>query len=88
MFAGGLRGARIGVLKAMFGNASEHQYVNAVMAAAIAALKNAGAEVVDVDAPALDANKLGPDNDVQKYEFKTLIDVSPILHPAMSRVPG
>jgi Asp-tRNA(Asn)/Glu-tRNA(Gln) amidotransferase A subunit family amidase len=72
--AGGLRGARIGVLKAMYGNASEHQDVNAVMAAAIAALKNAGAEVVDVDAPALDANKLGPDNDVQKYEFKTLIN--------------
>jgi amidase len=72
--AGGLRGARIGVLKAMYGNASEHQDVNAVMAAAIAALKNAGAEVVDVDAPALDANKLGPENDVQKYEFKTLIN--------------
>jgi Asp-tRNA(Asn)/Glu-tRNA(Gln) amidotransferase A subunit family amidase len=72
--ANGLRGARIGVLKTMFGNGPEHQEVNGVMAAAIAALKSAGAEVVEIDVPALDAGKLNADNDVQKYEFKTSIN--------------
>jgi len=72
--ADGLRGGRIGVLKAMFGSGPEHQEVNTVMAAAIAALKSAGADVVEIDAPALDASRLGGDNDVQKYEFKALIN--------------
>jgi Asp-tRNA(Asn)/Glu-tRNA(Gln) amidotransferase A subunit family amidase len=70
----GLRGARIGLLKTMMGNGHEHQEVNGVMAAAIAALKGGGAEVIEVDAPALDANKLNTDNDVQKYEFKALMN--------------
>jgi amidase len=70
----GLRGARIGLLKTMMGNGPEHQEVNGVMAAAIAALKGGGAEVIEVDAPALDANKLNTDNDVQKYEFKALMN--------------
>jgi Asp-tRNA(Asn)/Glu-tRNA(Gln) amidotransferase A subunit family amidase len=69
----GLHGARIGLLKTMFGNGPEHQEVNSVMATAVAALKRAGAEVVEIDAPALDATKLNADNDVQKYEFKTQI---------------
>jgi Asp-tRNA(Asn)/Glu-tRNA(Gln) amidotransferase A subunit family amidase len=72
--ADGLRGGRIGVLKTMFGSGPEHQEVNTVMAAAIAALKSAGADVVDIDAPALDASRLGADNDVQKYEFKALMN--------------
>lgn len=71
---GGLRGIRIGVLKVMFGNAPEHQVVNAVMANALAAMKKAGAELIDVDAPALDAAKLNANNDVQKYEFKALMN--------------
>jgi amidase len=71
---GGLRGARIGVLKTLFGSAPEHQEVNAVMAAAIAALKGGGASLVEIDAPALDAGKLNADNDVQKYEFKALLN--------------
>jgi amidase len=70
----GLRGARIGLLKTMFGNGPEHQEVNSVIAAAVGSLKSAGAEVVEIDAPALDANKLNADNDVQKYEFKTLMN--------------
>jgi len=70
----GLRGARIGLLKTMMGNGPEHQEVNGVMAAAIAVLKGGGAEVIEVDAPALDTNKLNTDNDVQKYEFKALMN--------------
>jgi Asp-tRNA(Asn)/Glu-tRNA(Gln) amidotransferase A subunit family amidase len=72
--AGGLRGARIGVLKTMFGSGPEHQEVNGVMTAAIAALKSEGAELIEIDVPTLDAGKLNSDNDVQKYEFKTLIN--------------
>lgn len=70
----GLRGARIGLLKIMWGSGPEHQEVNRVMAAAVAAMKKAGAEVIEIDAPALDANKLNADNDVQKYEFKALMN--------------
>jgi Asp-tRNA(Asn)/Glu-tRNA(Gln) amidotransferase A subunit family amidase len=48
--------------------------VNSVIAAAMVALKNAGAELVEVDAPALDTGRLIADNDVQKYEFKALLN--------------
>jgi WD40 repeat protein len=48
--------------------------VNAVVAAAVAAMKKAGAVVVEVDDPALGAAKLIAENDVQKYEFKSLIN--------------
>jgi amidase len=72
--ADGLRGARIGVLRTMFGTAAEHREVNSVMAGAIAALRGAGADVIEIDAPLLDAGKLNAENDVQKYEFRTMID--------------
>ena len=71
---GGLRGARIGLLKTLLGSGPEHQEVNSVIAAAMVALKNAGAELVEVDAPALDTGRLIADNDVQKYEFKALLN--------------
>ena len=71
---GGLQGARLGVLRTMLGSGPEHQEVNAVMAMAIGAMKKAGAVIVEVDAPALDAARLIADNDVQKYEFKALIN--------------
>jgi amidase len=70
----GLRGARIGLLKTMLGGGTEHQEVNAVIAQAVAALKKAGAVVVEVDDPALGAAKLNAENDVQKYEFKSPIN--------------
>jgi Asp-tRNA(Asn)/Glu-tRNA(Gln) amidotransferase A subunit family amidase len=44
------------------------------MATAIAALKNGGVELVKIDAPALGAANLNADNDVQKYEFKTMLN--------------
>jgi amidase len=70
----GLQNARIGVLKTMFGSEPQHQEVNAVITAAITAMKKAGAAIVEVDDAALDAGKLIADNDVQKYEFKALIN--------------
>jgi amidase len=70
----GLRGARIGLLKSFLGSDPEHQDVNRVMAAAIAALRSAGTELYEIDMPALDTNRLNADNDVQRYEFKTLLN--------------
>jgi amidase len=70
----GLRGARIGLFKTMLGSRPEHRQVNAVMADAVAAMQRAGAVIVEVEEPALGAAKLNAENDVQKYEFKALID--------------
>jgi Asp-tRNA(Asn)/Glu-tRNA(Gln) amidotransferase A subunit family amidase len=72
--ADALKGQRIGVLRVMFGVKPEHREVNRVMEGALGAMRQAGATLVDVDAPALDANKLIADNDVQKYEFKAVMD--------------
>ena len=72
--AASLRGVRIGLFKTMQGSRPEHQEVNAVIAAAVAAMQNEGAIVVEVDDPALSAAKLIAENDVQKYEFRTLIN--------------
>jgi amidase len=72
--ADALKGKRIGVLRVMFGSKPEHQEVNAVMQRALAAMTKAGATLVDLDAPDLDADKLNAQNDVQKYEFKAVMD--------------
>jgi Asp-tRNA(Asn)/Glu-tRNA(Gln) amidotransferase A subunit family amidase len=71
---GSLRGVRIGLFKTMLGSRPEHQEVNTVTAAAVAAMQNEGAIIVEVDDPALSAAKLIAENDVQKYEFKALIN--------------
>ena len=71
---GSLRGVRIGLLKTMLGSRPEHQEVNTVIAAAVAAMQNEGAIIVEVDDPALSAAKLNAENDVQKYEFRGLIN--------------
>ena len=72
--ADALKGKRIGVLRDMFGTAPEHQPVNAVMDQALAAMKKAGATLVEINAPELASGKLIADNDVQKYEFATLMN--------------
>jgi amidase len=72
--AGTLKGRRIGVLRVMFGDKPEHQAVNQVMANALAALHRHGAILVELNEPTLDADKLNADNDVQKYEFTSVMD--------------
>jgi amidase len=72
--AGALKGKRIGVLRVMFGSKPEHQQVNEVMQRAISGMKQAGAELIDINAPELDADQLIAQNDVQKYEFKAVMD--------------
>lgn len=69
----GLKGARIGILRVLFGSKPEHEEVNRVMEDAIGVLQRAGAATVELNAPELDAGKVGSDNDVQKYEFKALM---------------
>jgi amidase len=72
--AGALKGRRIGVLRVMFGTKPEDQDVNAAMESALAAMRQQGAILVELNEPALDADKLNADNDVQKYEFKSVMD--------------
>ena len=55
----GLRGARLGVLRAYFGTGAEHAEINQVMERAIEALRAAGAHVEDVAIPGLDALTTG-----------------------------
>jgi Asp-tRNA(Asn)/Glu-tRNA(Gln) amidotransferase A subunit family amidase len=72
--AAALKGKRIGALRVMFGSKPEHSEVNEVMERAIAAMRQAGAVLIDIDAPELGADQLIAQNDVQKYEFKAVMD--------------
>ncbi|MDN3573083.1 amidase family protein [Methylobacterium longum] len=69
-----LKGARIGVVKVLFGTKPEHAEVNRVMQSALDRLRAAGAVLVDIDDPALEADRLGAADDVQTYEFKALMN--------------
>jgi Asp-tRNA(Asn)/Glu-tRNA(Gln) amidotransferase A subunit family amidase len=69
-----LRGARIGVLQTMFGNKPEHQEVNRAMQGAIEVLKKQGAIIVPVSDPEMDSDKLNANLDVQKYEYKSVMN--------------
>ena len=70
----GLKGVRIGVLRTLFGSGPDHQEVNRVMANALEVLKQQGAILVDVDDAAFDTGKLVTDLDVQKYEYKFVLN--------------
>jgi Asp-tRNA(Asn)/Glu-tRNA(Gln) amidotransferase A subunit family amidase len=52
--ADGLKGARIGVLRALWGNAPEDEEVSAIVKKALDGFKAQGAEVLDVSVPGLD----------------------------------
>ena len=69
----GLKGARIGVLKTLFGSGPNYEEVNQVMAKAIAALKEQGAVIVPVEDAALDTNMLLEKVSVEEFEFKPQI---------------
>jgi amidase len=66
----GLKGARLGVLRTLFGSGPDHQEVNRVMAHALEVLRRQGATLVEIDDAAFDTGRLIPDLDVQKYEYK------------------
>jgi Asp-tRNA(Asn)/Glu-tRNA(Gln) amidotransferase A subunit family amidase len=65
---GALRGARIGVLRAFFGKDPEDADTNAVLQKTLDAMKQAGAEVFDVDLPNVD--ELLRDTSSIAHEFK------------------
>jgi amidase len=69
---GSLRGKRLGALLDLFGSGAAHREVNAVTHAALEQFAAAGAMVVHVTIPGLDA--LTRDLDLGGYEFKAAFD--------------
>jgi amidase len=81
----GLKGARIGVLKTLFGSGPDFEAVNKVMEKAIGALKEQGAVIVPVEDAALDTNDLLEKANVEDFEFKS--QIRRYLENQGSRVP-
>src|ERR1700730_18148595 len=70
----GLKGARLGVFKTLFGNGRDYEEVNKVIAKAIEALKEQGAVVVPVEDPAIDPDKFHANVRLNEFEFQTDIN--------------
>jgi Asp-tRNA(Asn)/Glu-tRNA(Gln) amidotransferase A subunit family amidase len=66
--ADALKGARIGVIRSLFGGVAEDQEIASIVEKAIDSLKNAGADVIDVSVPGLD--DLLRDSSMIAYDFK------------------
>lgn len=81
----GLRGARLGVFKNLFGHGPENEEVNKVMAAAIEVLKQQGAVIVPVEDPGIDPDYLNANVRLNEFEFQT--DINRYLQAQGSRVP-
>ena len=72
--ANGVRGKRIGVLRAFFGTAPIHAEVDKVANAAVAALRSMGATLVELNTPDLDGGKISSDISVHLYELKPALN--------------
>lgn len=83
--AGGLKGARIGVLETLFGTRPEHQDVNAVVRGLIERLQQEGVATVSVQDSALDTNVLASDVSVHLYDLKP--DLNQYLSASAPRAP-
>ena len=81
----GLRGARLGVFKNLFGHGPENEEVNRVMADAIEVLKQQGAVIVPVEDPGIDPDYLNANVRLNEFEFQT--DINRYLEAQGSRVP-
>ena len=81
----GLRGARLGVFKNLFGNGPENEEVNRVMVNAIEVLKQQGAVIVPVEDPGIDPDYLNANVRLNEFEFQT--DINRYLQAQGSRVP-
>jgi amidase len=66
--ADALKGARIGVIRSLFGTAAEDQEVSAIVQKALDTLKKAGAEITDTPIPGLD--DLLRDSSMTNSDFK------------------
>src|ERR1700738_2509218 len=81
----GLRGARLGVFKNLFGHGPENEEVNRVMANAIEVLKQQGAGIVPVEDPGIDPDYLNANVRLNEFEFQT--DINRYLEAQGARVP-
>lgn len=63
-------GKRVGVLRSLSGDEPRHLAVNAAMTGALQVMRDAGAQVLDLHDPCIDAAALLRTGDVQKWEFK------------------
>jgi Asp-tRNA(Asn)/Glu-tRNA(Gln) amidotransferase A subunit family amidase len=81
----GLKGARLGVFKNLFGNGPDYEQVNKVMAKTIEALKAQGAVIVPVEDPAIDPDNFNANVRLNEFEFQT--DINHYLETQGSRVP-
>lgn len=70
----GLQGRRLGMVESFFGGDAVHREVNDVIGTALTAMKEAGATLVSVAHPALDANKLVAETSVHLHEFARDLD--------------
>ena len=80
----GLRGARLGVFKNLFGHGPENEDVNRVMANAMEVLKQQGAVIVPVEDPGIDPDYLNANVRLNEFEFQT--DINRYLQAQGSRV--
>lgn len=78
-----LRGARIGVLRGPFGF---RPWLEPVLANALASMRAAGAEIVDLGQPAVLRQISAPSNEVMLYEFKAGLNAYLAELPPNSRV--
>lgn len=69
-----LAGARIGVMHSLFGQGAEHHEVNAAMAQALEAMRDGGALCVDIHDETVDSPQILKHLDIQKWEFKELLN--------------
>lgn len=65
-----LNGARIGVMRTLFGDQDVNQDVNSVMEGAMTLMRNAGAHLLDIYDEHIDADRIIERFDVQKWEFR------------------
>ncbi|HWQ61729.1 MAG TPA: amidase family protein, partial [Negativicutes bacterium] len=83
--AAALKGARLGVVETLFGGDAVHREVNAAMDGALARLKEAGATLVTVGDPDLDAARLIAETSVHVHEFAR--DLSGYLSDPAAALP-
>jgi Asp-tRNA(Asn)/Glu-tRNA(Gln) amidotransferase A subunit family amidase len=69
-----LAGKTFGVMTNLFGKGVEHQPVNAVIEAAIRTLRQAGAELVEIDDTEFDSDVSSQQLNVSNYEFRPLFE--------------
>ena len=71
---GSLRGARLGVVAALFGRTAEQSEVTAIVRGALESLRRAGARLIEIDDPRFDTEAMIGACDVNLIEFREAFD--------------